>query len=348
MRWGVGESLSCCRTGQARKIYTDKLCTEVQSISWRNFFLRGRRCKGKLAESKAKKYLFSHLYVRILILTALKSPSLKQYIYLLLLLSFSFSAFGQKMKFKKRQILFDKEVAYNFDKTAGKGLAGLRAFAMVSAAGDTILTFKPIELHFDALPFEEEAKYFNAYHQIKLHETGESFAIEYSPIGLPNQTFQYMRNTKILTFDGMDYDKLDAFVAAMGSAQKIIDDHRQENRNRLARYKSTVDVYGEASYVKRPDASVVIFGDKIQISKTNIGKWAQTGKNRDYVIYMIKNMKGNNIAQLHMKLLENKIIVMPVVDDERHELTFIPTVIATKTTDLIKKAAGKLVDLGYL
>jgi hypothetical protein len=157
-----------------------------------------------------------------------------------------------------------------------------------------------------------------------------------------------MKSTKMLTFDGMDYDKLDAFMGYMGSAQEIIDDHRQENRNRLSRYESTVDIYGVASYVKRPDASVVIFGDKIQISKTNIGMWLQTGKNRNYVIYMIKNMKGNNIAQLHMKLAENKIIVLPVVDDERHELTFVPTVIATKVTDLIKKAAQSLVDLGYL
>lgn len=252
------------------------------------------------------------------------------------------------MKFKKRQILFDKEVAYNFDKTSGKGLSELRAFAMVSAAGDTILTFKPVELHFDVLPFEEEAKYFNAYHEMKMHETGESVAVEYAPLGLPNRAFQYMKSTKMLTFEGMDYDQVDPFVKMMGSAQEIIDDHRQENRNRMARYESTVDIYGVASYVKRPDASVVIFGDKVQISKTNIGKWLQTGKNRNYVIYMIKNMKGNNIAQLHMKLAENKIIVLPVVDDERHELTFVPTVIATKVTDLIKKAAQTLVDLGYL
>ncbi|MFK8162876.1 MAG: hypothetical protein AB8H12_10480 [Lewinella sp.] len=273
---------------------------------------------------------------------------MKKYIYLLLLFIFSFSAFGQKMKFKKRQILFDKEVAYNFDKTAGKGLAELRAFAMVSAAGDTMLTFKPVELHFDALPFEEEAKYFNAYHEMKLHETGESVPLDYSPIGLPNRAFQYMKSTKMLTFDGFDYDKLEPFIKLMGSAQEIIDDHRQENRNRLARYETTVAKYGEEAYVKRSDASVNLFGDKIQISKVNIGKWAETGKNRNYVIYMVKNMKGDNIAQLHMKLAENKVIVLPVVDDERHELSFVPTVISTKITDLIKTAAVKLVDLGYL
>jgi hypothetical protein len=295
-----------------------------------------------------KMLVFSHLCVWNPIYYILKSLTMKQGLYLLLLLTFSCSAFGQKMKFKKRQILFDKEVAYNFDKTAGKGLAEFRAFAMVSVAGDTILTFKPVELHFDALPYEEEAKYFNAYHQMKMHETGESVAVKYSPIGLPNRAFQYMKSTKMLTFDGMDYDKLDAFMAYMGSAQEIIDDHRQDNRNRLARYETTIDKYGEDAYVKRPDASVVLFGDKIQVSKTNIGKWTETGKNRNYVIYMIKNMKGNNIAQLHMKLAENKVIVMPVVDDERHELDYIPTVISTKPTDLIKKAAQTLVDLGYL
>ncbi|WP_020567691.1 hypothetical protein [Neolewinella persica] len=282
---------------------------------------------------------------------------MKRSFYLLLLLTFSFSAFGQKIKFKKRQILFDKEVAYNFDKTAGKGLVEDRAFAMTTVTGDTILTFEPVSLHFEVLPFQKEATYFDTYHLMKLHETGESIPVDYSPIGLPSRAFQYMRSTNLLTPDGLDYDQLKPFVKLMGSAQNIIDDHRQENRNRRDRYETTVAKYGEDAYVGRNDGAVVLVKDKIQINKVNIGRWAETGKKNgigktgkklEFVVYMVKNMKGNNIAQLHMALAENRIIVLPEVDDERHELDFIPTVVATKTTDLLKKAAQKLVDLGYL
>lgn len=264
------------------------------------------------------------------------------------------------MKFKKRQILFDNKVAYNFEKTEGKGLTGNRAFAMTTVAGDTILTFKPVSLSFDILPFEEEATHFKTYHEMKLHEKGESIPVDYSPLGLPNRAFQHLRTSNMLTFDGMDYDQLDAFVKLMGSAQEIIDDHQQENSNRLAHYERTVAKYGEAAYTKRSGTHVNLTGDKFQLGKTTIGRWVEVGKrvddikwkdkhkDREYVLYMIKNRNGNDIAELHVRLGENKVAVLPIVDDERHELKFIPTLVATKATDLIKLAAEKLVVLGYL
>lgn len=252
------------------------------------------------------------------------------------------------MKFKKRQILFDKEVAYNFEKTAGKGLGEVRAFAMISVAGDTVLTFEPVELHFDALPCEEDEKYFNAYYLMKVHATGESVPINYSPVGLPNTAFQYLRRTKMLTFDGLDYDQLEAFVELMGPAKKTIAEHRKENSARHNRYAATVARYGEGAYVSRADGYVKLLKDKVQIDKVDIGKWAETAVRRDFVAYKIKNMRGNNIAELQVELAENKVTVLPVVDDQRYEFTRVATAVAAKSEDLIRLAAAELVTLGYL
>lgn len=62
---------------------------------------------------------------------------------------------------------------------------------------------------------------------------------------------------------------------------------------------------------------------------------------------MIKNMQGNNVAQLHMKIAEKKVVVFPTLDQARQELIFEGTTIPTPE-DLIKLAADKLVVLGYM
>jgi hypothetical protein len=273
---------------------------------------------------------------------------MKRFLFLLLVSAFSVTAFGQKMKFKKRQILFDKTVAYTLDKTAGKGLSEFRAFAMITADGDTTLTFDPIELHYDALPYEETPIYYNAYHQMTIHENGETTGLEYAPFGFPNRAFQYMKSTKMLTFEGLDYDRLDAFVSLMGSAKNIIEEYEQFNANRQERYDATVAQYGEDAYVSRKHSYVKAIGKYIKEGEATIGTWENTGKNTSYVIYMIKNAKGDNVAQLHMKLGQSKVVVLPIVDDQSYEIIKEATPISTKIDDMIELAAKKLVNLGYL
>lgn len=133
----------------------------------------------------------------------------------------------------------------------------------------------------------------------------------------------------------------------MGSAQELVDEYSSVNNNRRGIYEATIAKYGEDAYPARYDSSVDLFLDEIRIRRTGVGKWKKTGSNRNYVIYMIKNMQGNNVAQLHMKIAEKKVVVFPTLDQARQELIFEGTTIPTPE-DLIKLAADKLVVLGYM
>lgn len=266
---------------------------------------------------------------------------------LVLILAASLS--GQKMKFKKGDILVDNVPTFKFEKTSAKGEAF--AYAMTDLKGDTLLKFRDQKMVYTQLPYEKETRSSGKYCLVEAPGLGVDPAPIYRITLAYGKRFMYdAKKTEFITPSGLDAAKWEDFLKYNGTedfASKFAE-VAAANAVRAENATASQEKYGEFS--PRGGGDVYRRDDKVIVASVTVGKMTKTiGQRKDNLAYFINSTKGEEgiIATIYQKPGSPTYSVKTSIDMKSVEFK-IHSSLTDATAEPYLKGLNYLVNYGYM
>lgn len=276
----------------------------------------------------------------------------KYLLLLILIIPCATATFGQKIKFKKGDILVDNEITFKFEKTSGKGEAF--AYAMTSLQGDTLLKFSDLDMEFTQLPYESSARVGTAYCKVEAPALGGKEAAIY-PISLAYGTrFTYdAKKTEFLTATGLDENKWEDYLKYSGAENFAEEFASVQAANAVRAENSVKSMEKFGKFSSRGKGDVYRREEKILVAATNIGTFRkptfQEIKDNTYpdLLYIITSEDGKHaIGSIYHKPGSYSYIVRSHIDWKKAE--FNSYTMPGQLVEPYQHGLNYLVNFGYL